>query len=187
MTKPYNICIQQIEEFRIGDGVREPLRKLLYSCFPDFFETRAYAKQLPTFRLIAWDNSKLVESKLIGQCAIDHRVVSIDDTPTTIFGIVDLCVDESARARGIATQLIETTEHLANENGIDCLLLFADDHRIYEKHGFTNHDCHVRWLGIDEHQSLGLNHKQMGDCLMIKSLRSTLDRPQEIDMLGYLF
>ncbi len=192
MTKPNNIQIQQIEEFRIDDNVREPLRQLLHACFPEYFATRIYHKQLPTFRLLAWDDSqldgpKLIGPKLVGQCGIDHRVVAFDESATTIFGIVDLCVDETARGHGVGSQLITKAEQLAKANGIDCLLLFADDHRIYTKHGFINHECTVHWLGIDEHQSLGTNHKQMGDCLMIKPLADGVTAPDEIDMLGYLF
>ncbi len=182
MIDPVSVRIERIEEFRIAPDVREQLRELLHSCFPDYFATRFYAKQMSTCRLLAWGASELV-----AQCAIEHRVVSINGNPQEIFGIADLCVRKRERSNGLGTRLIEMIEQLAIDNGINCLMVFADDHRIYERAGYKRHDCLCRWLGVDEHKSLEVLNRRMGDCFMIKWLNGDDREPEEVDLLGYVF
>ena len=175
--------IELVDEFRISRPVRRELQHLLHECFPDFFETRIYAKQVPNFRILVRR-----EGILIGQSAIDYRVMAIDGISVPVFGIVDLCVTESLRSQGIGTRILQRVEGLARECEIEFLVLFADDHRLYyERRGFTSCDCVCRWLGIDEHKSLGLLSEKLGDILMLKSMKGRIPSFQSLDLLGYLF
>lgn len=176
--------------------MRSQLQNLLYQSFPDFFETRIYAKQFASFRLLVWNNNNL-----IAQTAIEHRMISIDGNPASIFGIVDLCVSEPMRSNGIATRLLEEVEKIARDHEIEYLLLFAENPRLYDKFGFKRCRCSYSWLGIDEHKTLGIlkdkswldvdecktNRNNISDFLMVKPLTDLEIPKQKVDLLGYLF
>ncbi len=182
MAESTSLKLEMIEEFRLTDKLRSQLRNLLHKNFPEFFETHVYTKQVATFRVLVWK-----ETDLIAQIAIDHRVVSIDGKPASIFGIVDLCVSESQRSNGIAKNLLEYVENLAKGHNIDYLILFADDHRVYNRFGFQLCNCSCRWTGIHEHKTIGVLNEELGDCLMVKPLEDKKIPIKSLDLLGYLF
>ncbi|MEE4360672.1 MAG: GNAT family N-acetyltransferase [Pseudomonadales bacterium] len=159
------------------------LRALLAACFPDFdvFRTRRYYKQLPRQRVLAWEDGSLV-----GQVAIEHRVIGCEDGPAEIFGVIDLAVAAEQRGRGIGGALLTRVEERACARAIPFLLLFADDARLYEACGFACQRNPLRWMKVHEHRTLGIGEGRV-DELMVKSLGARAWPAGPVDLLGYLF
>ena len=74
--------IDFIEEFKIGENIKAELAGLLALCF---FETAyrggTFFKQLPHYRLILTE-----DNKVIGQLAIDYRVMNLNGEMVKVFG-----------------------------------------------------------------------------------------------------
>lgn len=160
---------------------RGDLQSLLSTCFEGHYATRHYFKQLPHLRVLG-----CVDDRLVGQIGVDHRMIRVGDEPVEIFGLIDVCVDPAHRSRGYASQLLRQVERRAAEHGIDRLLLFADDGRLYERCGYTRLVRPCRWLGIHEHATVGLLERTE-DCVYVKALGAAAWPEGPIDMLGYLF
>ncbi|MHC4410593.1 MAG: GNAT family N-acetyltransferase [Planctomycetota bacterium] len=171
------------DEFRIGPPLGEQIRRLLAASFPDceFTQHRNYFKQLPSRRLLARDGDKL-----IGHLGLEHRVVATTTGPATILGIIDLCVDPTIRRQGVATRMLRNVEQLGAEAGIEFLVLFAQDARLYERQQFRRASNPLRWMKIHEHTTLGIGEEPL-DELMIKPLGDRSWPEGLVDLLGYQF
>lgn len=169
-------------EYTIDKTTRGHLRRLLEACFPEFFHSRIYHKQLPHARLLG-----RLDGMLVAQVGIDHRVIRVGDQPLTILGIIDLCVASEHRNFGYGSCLLESVEELGRKCGVDSVVLLADDHRLYHEHGYKLLNRHCIFLGIDEHQSLGQCERDLDNCLMVKPLANAPWPAGEVDFLGYLF
>lgn len=176
------LCVNIVNDFEIPKEKREALRVLLNSCFPDYFIQREYFKQIPKFRYLVWD-----EEKLVAQMGVENRVINIDGDIVRIFGVIDLCVEDGYRSHNIATNLLERVEYLGLKNGIDFIILFADDHRLYRKNGYRLVSNICRWLAIDELRSVEIIEKRLTNCFMVKSLSQKSWKNGQVDLLGYLF
>ncbi|MEO1437748.1 MAG: GNAT family N-acetyltransferase [Bacteroidota bacterium] len=170
-----------IEEYRISNQLRANIQELLQKSFMSYPD-RHYYKQLPAFRFYVSDAGQVV-----AHVAVEHRIISIDHDPIRIFGIVDLCVDDDYSKRGIAGELIQRVEHLGVECGIDFVLLFADDHRIYKNKGYQSADNICKWLMINEHQTLGVAKRSLADCILFKSIGTKDWVSGELDLMGTVF
>jgi GNAT superfamily N-acetyltransferase len=175
------ICL--VDEFRIERGQAAEIRQLLAASFPDweFTRHRNYFKQLPPRRMLAMEGTRLV-----GQLGLEHRVVSTTTGPASIFGIIDLCVDPSTRRQGFARRLLQEVEKLGRRTGIEFLVLFAEDPRIYHQQGFIRAANPLRWMRIHEHETLGIAEQPL-DELMVKPLTERTWPGGLVDLLGYQF
>lgn len=129
-------------------------------------------------------------NQIVGQVGIDQRAIfSKKFGLIHIFGIVDLCVSSHLRGHGIGTLLLKNVEKLARQSDcIDCLMLFADDQRLYKKFGFYNPDMKCKFLAMDDLKSLYLLEKDMNSSLMIKNIKTEIFIKDDlIDMLGHVF
>jgi ribosomal protein S18 acetylase RimI-like enzyme len=169
-------------EYELNNLEKAGLQTLLKSAFPDCLSSRIYFKQLPHFRLIG-----SIENTIIGQVGVDHRVISLNGNSKSIFGIIDLCVDSAHKRKGLAEEMILEIESLAKENKIDFIVLFADDQRLYHRLGFQSVSNRCKWLGIDEHKTVGIIQDSLADCMMIKKTGNSEWQNEDVDMLGYLF
>lgn len=172
-----------VDESGLGSAQGEAVRQLLAASFPEweFTRHRRYFKQIPARRLLALDGDTL-----LGQLALEHRAIGTATGPATIFGIIDLCVEPHARGMGIASRMLEQVEQLGNAHGIEFLMLFATDGRLYGRHGYERASNPLRWLRIDEHMTLGIGEEPV-DELMIKPLTTRPWPEGTVDLLGYLF
>ena len=181
MTSPARF--ELIDEFRLTPELNTRLRKLLQASFPEseFTQSRTYLKQLPQRRLLAWSDGELA-----GQMGIEYRAIGLPTGSATILGVIDLCVAAEHRRRGLATDMLNQLEQLGREHHIEFLLLFAQDPRLYERHGYRRADNLLRWLKIHEHQNLGIGEDVLEE-LMVKAIgeRAWPDGP--VDLLGYQF
>ncbi|MCB9474157.1 MAG: GNAT family N-acetyltransferase [Candidatus Delongbacteria bacterium] len=174
--------ITEIRECEITARQHAQLADLRNASFPDHQKQRSYYKQLPHARLIAHDGDTLV-----GQLGIDHRVISVGGNALTIFGVIDVCVRDTARSRGIGSSLLVRCLERASACGIDYVILLADDQRLYRSHGFVSVHATCAWLRIDEFRSLGMAVEPLGGELMIKRTGHKEWPEGLVDFLGYLF
>ena len=176
------IRIEKRIEHDLGEATGTAVARLRDRCFPEFGCGRPYYKQLPHFRLLAFEGDALT-----GHLGVDHRVVRFGTEVVTIFGAIDLCVAEDARGRGVGSALLAELEQLAVRSGVGALLLFASDQRLYQRCGFALRDASCSWLRIDDHRNYGMAHEEIVGELMLKQLDPKLSLTGEIDLLGYLF
>lgn len=174
--------ISRIEEFAILPSVHQEINALLNASFGDYDKERSYYKQLPTFRYLV-----RVEGQLIGHMAVEHRNINIAESIASIFGVADLCVHQSFQSRNIASSVLKELEELGRQHHIEFLVLIAQNHEVYEKNGFqlVNNTC--RWLMINSNQTLGVGHRRIEECLMVKPIGTLSWKPGLIDFLGHIF
>ena len=172
-----------IDEFALDRSTREEIRVLLRACFPGatFARTRIYAKQLPSRRLLASE-----QGRIVGHLGFEHRVVGTEIGPLEILGIVDLCVLEAHRGRGTASQMLNWMETLAGEASVPFLMLFAQDRRLYDRNGFIHGSNPLRWVKIHEHEIVGVGEKPLAE-LMVKAVGEDTWPAGLVDLLGYQF
>jgi predicted N-acetyltransferase YhbS len=107
-------------------------------------------------------------------------------TPLRVFGVIDLCVTTSLRSQGFARRLLSEVESDARSSGVDAIILFADDPRVYLANGYQLVQNHGRWLMINDHETLGVAEKPLGE-MMVKMLSGKPWGSGIVDLLGYLF
>lgn len=156
---------------------------LLDQCFPGFFEGRTFFKQLPHFRLIAEE-----QDEIIGQAGVDHRMIKVGDQNLRVFGMIDVCVAEAHRNRGIAGAMLQKAEELAKRADVDFMVLIADKGGLYLKHGFRHvSPAPGKWMAIHELASIMMLEKDLPEYFMIKPVGDKTWAEGQIDMMGYLF
>ena len=168
-------------EHEISQKTRADIQSLL-TCSFENYPSRSYYKQLPHQRLLAWSNEHLV-----GQIGMDYRMMSLSGIPIRVVGGIDLCVRSSYRLHGIGSELLNRVEAFASKTNSDFIILFADDDRIYAKHGYQRADNPCRWLKINEHTTIGVAEEPLDDALMYKRIGATSWCPGVLDLLGYLY
>lgn len=172
---------ERLIEFEIKAETLGKITHLLKASFEDYPE-RAYYKQLPHFRYLAWK-----ENQLIGHLGVDYRMMLLGEQPIRVFGLIDLCVAKSEEGKGIASLLLKEVEMLAKEANGDFILLFADDHRLYQKNGYQLAPNLCFWLKMNEHQNYGIGEASFSKSLMYKAVGSKTWENEPLDLLGYLY
>jgi N-acetylglutamate synthase-like GNAT family acetyltransferase len=174
--------IEIVADWDVRGHALVELQGLLRTCFPGFLAERTYYKQLPHTCLLA-----RTEGRLIGQVGIDDRVMRIDDRPSRVFGLVDLCVTPGARGMGCGRALIRGVEKLAHNADIDTLVALADRPEIYSAAGFATCDVDATWLAIHELRSVSLLNRRLDGVFQVRFLRRDLELPRRVDFLGHMF
>jgi predicted N-acetyltransferase YhbS len=178
------LTLHWVDELAVDAALDAELRPLLAAAFPDFadtFHARRYFKQLPHARLLARQGEALV-----GHLAVAHRVVGSAAGPQRILGLLDVVVAPERRGMGIAGALLEAAEARGRAAGVDHLVLFADDDRLYGRHGYRPVSSTLRWLRIHEHASLGIAEEPVAE-LRVRSLGERPWPDGAVDLLGELF
>lgn len=169
-------------EHELENRHHDQITELRNAAFPDCRHQRSYHKQLPHFRLLA-----LVDKRIVGHLGIDHRMIRIGDSPVSIFGMVDLCVDSEYRGNGIGGKMLTQADIIARRNNIEFLFLMASDHALYESQGFHIVDGLCSWLRIDEHRNYGVAVEEIRGEMMVKPTGDTKWPTGPIDLLGHMF
>ncbi len=169
-------------EHEIGSETHRHIENLKNVCFPKYQVSRSYFKQLPHFRFLTHEGSNL-----IGHLGVDHRMMTFDHQPHSVFGINDLCISTEYRRQGIGERMLAEAESLAKEHNIDCMVLLASDFRLYKRAGFIPINSVCQWLRIKEHTNYGIAVENIEDELMLKPLTKNLVVQGPIDFLGYMF
>lgn len=174
---------REVAEHRLTRHDQTQLQALLATCFPEHLSERTFYKQLPRFRLLTYEGERLV-----AQVGVEHRVIQTGKGfLRPIFGVIDLCVHPEHRNRGLANALLERLEALGREQAIEYVVLFADDARLYGARGYRHVENQVKFLGIDEGNTVGVIERAYPDVMMIKGLGKVPWATGQVDLLGYLF
>ena len=174
--------IERLLEYEISPDTHRAIQALRNSCFVEHQVSRSYGKQLPHFRILASEGQELV-----GHVGVDHRVMRFDEQVYSVFGVVDLCVAEDMRGKGIGGALLLKIEEYARKGGIDVLFLLCYRPDLYLRHSFQGLDAECNWLGIDEHKNLGMLSENLSGAIMMKPLGMDRLPAGPIDFLGYMF
>jgi predicted acetyltransferase len=169
-------------EYQVNSNERQQVNKILEQCFPEYYVNREYFKQIPHFRIFIKE-----EDTIIGKLAIDYRIMSLNDQPIRVWGIIDVCVLPEKRGHNLSSILLKKAEKVATENGLDFLLLFADNPKLYLNNGYVKClENEIHWLKINEHEMLGLGKEVIPE-LMIKKIGNKEWEAGKLDMMGYLY
>jgi hypothetical protein len=174
-------AISRVAEAEIPAELVRQLQVLLQACFPGY-PSRAYFKLPPHFRYLA-----VAGGELVGQVGVELRVIRVGRHVLRTFGVVDLCVRGSERSHGLAGRLLAEVTQLACSCGMDFVILFADDDRVYTRNGWARAANPCSWLKIDEHATLGLAAAEDTGALMVKKIGQQAWPEGEVDLLGHLF
>lgn len=173
---------KRIEEFRISGKVHQQIQFLLKQSFSEYPEGRSYYQQVPSFRYLVYD-----DKTLIGHMAVEHRIINVDEEVVSIFGIGDFCIHPEYQSKQIASKLLEELEVLAIKYRIDFLVLVAQEHGFYKKHGFSLKKNTCRWLMITNRKTLGIGHRNISESLMAKAIGAKQWKKGLVDFLGPIF
>jgi predicted N-acetyltransferase YhbS len=173
--------ISRIAEAEIPADLARQVQSLMQLCFPGY-PSRTYFKLPPHFRYLA-----TADGEVAGQVGVELRVIRIGSSVLRTFGVVDLCVRESERSRGLAGRLLAEVTDLARSCGMDFVILFADDDRLYIRNGWNRAANPCSWLKINDHATLGLATAEDTGALMVKKIGQRTWPDGEVDLLGHLF
>jgi GNAT superfamily N-acetyltransferase len=174
-------AIFRVAEAEIGRDLQQEVQALLQACFPGY-PSRSYFKLPPHFRYLA-----MTSGVLVAHMGVELRVIRVGSAVLRTFGIVDLCVRTSERSHGLAGQLLADVTELARSCGMDFVILFADDDRIYTRAGWTRAANRCSWVKIHDHTTLGLATAQDTAALMVKRIGQQAWPIGDVDLLGHLF
>jgi hypothetical protein len=173
--------ISRVAEAEIPADLAHRVQELLQMCFPGY-PSRTYFKLPPHFRYLA-----MAGGELAGQVGVELRVIRVGSNVLRTFGVVDLCVRGSERSRGLAGRLLAEVTELARSCRMDFVILFADDDRLYARHGWARAANPCSWLKINDHTTLGLATAQDTGALMVKKIGQRTWPDGEVDLLGHVF
>jgi GNAT superfamily N-acetyltransferase len=175
------IAISRIMEAEIGADLSGQVQSLLQTCFPGHPD-RSYFKLPPHFRYLA-----MTDGAVAAQMGVELRVIRVGDSVVRTFGVVDLCVRRSDRSCGLASRLLAEVTAFARACGMDFVILFADDDRVYIRNGWARVTNRCSWLKIHEHTTLGLAAATDTGAMMVKAVGERAWPDGDVDLLGHLF
>jgi GNAT superfamily N-acetyltransferase len=173
--------VSRVAEAEIGPDLRQQVQALLQACFPGY-PSRSYFKLPPHFRYLA-----MTGGELAAQMGVELRVIRVGSTVVRTFGVVDLCVMKSARSHGLARRLLAELTEFARVCGMDFVILFADDDRVYTRNGWAHAANPCTWMKIHDHTTMGLARAADAGSLMVKAVGPQAWPQGEVDLLGHLF
>jgi predicted N-acetyltransferase YhbS len=176
------VTVIRVAEAEIGANLSRRLQSLLQACFAGYPD-RSYFKLPPHFRYLVMTGS----GDVAAQMGVEFRVIRVGEAVLRTFGVVDLCVAESQRSRGLAGTLLADVTELARSCGMAFIVLFADDDRLYARHGWARVTNRCTWVRINDHVTLGLARQADPDAMMVKALGEQPWPEGDVDLLGHLF
>jgi hypothetical protein len=175
------ITVIRVAEAEINADRGKQLQSLLQACFPEYPD-RSYFKLPPHFRYLAMTSS----GNVAGQMGVEFRVIRVGGIVVRTFGIVDLCVAESQRSRGLAGRLLGEVTGFARDCGMAFVILFADDDRLYVRNGWARVTNRCSWVRIHNHVTLGLAGPADTGAMMVKAVGTQAWPEGDVDLLGHL-
>jgi GNAT superfamily N-acetyltransferase len=176
------ITVIRVAEAEIGADLGRRLQSLLQACFAGY-PGRSYFKLPPHFRYVAMTG----RGDVAAQMGVEFRVIRVGGVVLRTFGVVDLCVTESQRSRGLAGTLLAELTELARSCEMDFIVLFADDDRVYARYGWARVTNRCSWVRIHDHVTLGLARQEDPGAMMVKALGEQPWPEGDVDLLGHLF
>jgi predicted N-acetyltransferase YhbS len=180
------MVIDFVTEFEITEKAKAEIASLLALCFSQTaYNGRTFFKQLPHYRLLL---NK--EGNIIGQVALDYRIMNLGGCMVSVFGIIDLAIHPDYQGQGLGTELMKEVDKIskAHKHNIDFLFLVTGKPHFYERLGYIVTQPKVTWLKINKGQNYGLATEIVTDCtLMYKKVSGKDWADGDLDMLGYWY
>jgi predicted N-acetyltransferase YhbS len=118
---------------------------------------------------------------------VEFRVIRVGDSVVRTFGVVDLCVTDSERSRGLAARLLAELTEFARSCGMEFVVLFADDDRLYARNGWARVTNRCTWVRIHDHATLGIARQEDTGAMMVKAVGEQAWPEGDVDLLGHVF
>ena len=167
----------------LEDDERKQIGDLLLEAFGEFFENRIFFKQIPHERIIL-----LRRGEVVAQCGIDYRAMRADDRIIYTLGVVDLCVRQTLRGRGLGERLLREVIEEAGSRAVDYVLLVAEDGRLYRRVGFAPLSAEMRWLAVEDLHSVTVVQETLQNEMYSLPIRAAGPlEARKIDLLGYMY
>jgi GNAT superfamily N-acetyltransferase len=174
--------MQFINEIDLDEKTEALIKDLRNASFPEYASKYSYYKQLPHIRCLYSD-----QSDLLGYMGLDYRVVAVGGIPFKILGVIDFCVSELARGKGIGSLMLDELTAFAKSKEVDFIMLMSDTPSFYECNGFIHKkNIPSSWLRIHEHKNLGVAFEHLDD-FFIKPTSNKKWPEGHVDWLGYMF
>jgi hypothetical protein len=119
----------------------------------------------------------MMSGAVVAQMGVELRVIRVGGNVVRTFGVVDLCVRQSERSRGLGSRLLAEVSEFARACGMDFVILFADDGRLYARNGWAAVPNRCSWLKIHEYTTLGLAPAADTGAMMVKAVGSERGKP----------
>jgi GNAT superfamily N-acetyltransferase len=177
-----NVTVIRVAEAEIGTDLSRQVQSLLQLSFAGY-PNRSYFKLPPHFRYLAMTDSGSVAA----QMGVELRVIRVGETVVRTFGIVDLCVGPTARSRGLAGRLLADVTGFARSCEMAYIVLFADDDRLYTRHGWARVTNRCSWVRINDHVTLGMAWREDTGAMMVKAIGEHPWPDGDVDLLGHVF
>ena len=66
---------------------------------------------------------------------LEYRAIGVGGTCITILGVVDFCVVEQHRGKGVGSSMLTYLDHYAQNKPVDFFILISEIGTIYSKNG----------------------------------------------------
>ena len=175
------IYLQFINEIDVDEELHKLIKKLRNSSFPDHMSEVSYLKQLPHLRCLEHRNGEL-----IGYMGLDYRVVGVGDKNYKVLGVIDFCVVEEARGKGVGSSMLSRLNSFAETKDVDFIILMAEKTSFYERNGFHRLNVASSWLRLHEYKNYGVAFDHL-DNFFVKSTGNKKWPNGHVDWLGYMF
>src|SRR6478752_1022852 len=174
--------VVRVAEPEIGANLSSRLQSLLQACFPGY-PARIYFQLPPHFRYL----SMTIVGDVAAPMGAEIRVIRVGDSVLRTFGVVDLCVAETERSRGLAARLLADLTELARTCDMAFVVLFADDDRLYARNGWARVTNRCTWVRIHDQATLGIARQEDTGAMMVKAIGEQAWPNGDVDLLGHLF
>ena len=133
-------------------------------------------------RYVAWDDRK----RLPGIWAWAIALIRVGTEFLTIFGVIDLCAGAALPASLSGHADVADARSLGARYPARCYCAVCRRPPCYAANGYQRIETPCTWMMIDDHRTLGITTRSLGDSMMVKPI--TLPRWPDgaVDLLGYL-
>ncbi|MDD1827070.1 GNAT family N-acetyltransferase [Photobacterium sp. ZSDE20] len=170
-----------ISEIEVSKEQHQAITALRNSAFPDHQVERSYYKQLPHMRALQYE-----QEKLVGYLGLDYRMISIGDNAYKVLGVIDFCVAEDVRGKGIGSSMLSELDMYATGRDVDFIILISDLDNFYSAKGYNRVCATNSWLRLNEHLNHGVAVEEIDD-LYVKPINGVSWPSGNVDWLGYMY
>ncbi|MGX9415843.1 GNAT family N-acetyltransferase [Vibrio sp. WJH972] len=128
---------QHINDSDVSETLDQQLRELLSLCFvsgndEEIFKKQRYYNDMPQHRYMLWQGDELA-----AHIAVHEKQVIIDEQPSAICGIAEVCVHPKYRKLGLVKRLLKEVHLDRTQRGDAFSILFGDE----EVYGSSGYQC----------------------------------------------
>ena len=117
---------------------------------------------------------------------LDYRAVRIASEVFKVLGVIDFCIDEKERGKGIGAYMLGELSDYAHTRDVDFIILMSDLEVFYTRNGYQRVEGLSSWLRIHEHTNYGIAVENING-LYVKPLGDKSWPLGHLDWLGYQF